>query len=67
MMTALAGRMTDPKIKDSKMNVAATMYSAIQGSLPSSASMDSTSSAGVPPMWTVTPSGTSMFLSWSTT
>lgn len=37
------------------------------GILSMSASMDSTSSAGVPPMWRETPSGASIFLSWSMT
>ena len=47
--------------------VAATMYSAIHGRRWRSASMDSTSIAGVPETYVCTPSGTSRPRSWSTT
>ena len=48
MITAFAGRITEPNTSAISRNVAMTMYSAIHGRRFSSASMDSVSIAGVP-------------------
>ena len=67
MITAFAGRMSEPNTSAMSKNVASTMYTAIHGRRLSSASMDSTSIAGVPPTYVVTPSGDSMLRSCLTT
>ena len=60
MSTALIGSTSDPNVRNISIVTMNTTSTAISGSLSMSALIESCSIAGVPPIMTVAPSGTSM-------